>query len=128
MPLDENLFWQHFNKAVELKWGPALYHAADLYYRGIDGYSKDFDKAFEYYKEAAALGEVDALFCLGTMYYNGEGTEKNYKKAYNCYQNAASKGSRNAILALATMVFKGEGVAKDEKYAQHLLSVLKTMQ
>lgn len=47
----------------------------DAYYYGYD-VEKDFDKAIEWFKKAAAKGNADALFSVGYMYDYGEGVEE----------------------------------------------------
>lgn len=128
MLTQDNDKWEKcFRKAVQLKWGPALYMLADIYYHGKKGREKNFKKAFQYYAEAGDTGHADALYCLGTMFFNGEGTERDLKRAYYAYSQAAGAGSKHAMLAIASMALKGEGIPKDENYARHILEVAKTM-
>ena len=57
--------------------------------RNEDG---DFDKGFEYLKEAAELGDAAAHYQLGHMYYKGEGVEEDLEKAIPHWEDAAIGG------------------------------------
>ena len=53
--------------------------------------------------KAAEKGNVDAINCLGYMYYKGEGVPLNYEKAREYYEEAAEKGDPNAFYNLANI-------------------------
>ncbi len=58
------------------------YHKlAKDYYYGNNGVSKDYEKAFGYYLQAAQMGHTDAYFDVALKYCYGLGTPKNYKEA-----------------------------------------------
>jgi TPR repeat protein len=52
----------------------------------------DYDSAFEYLTKAAELGNADAHFQLGNMYYEGEGVEKDEEKELFHLEKAAIGG------------------------------------
>ncbi len=54
------------------------------------GVTKDYKKAFEYFKKAAEQNWVDGQLQLGNMYYNGLGVAPDYKMAVK-YFNLASQ-------------------------------------
>ena len=58
----------------------------------IRGKEGDYDKAVEYYTKAAKLGDVDAHYRLGYMYYNGHGVEKDEEKVIHYLEKAATGG------------------------------------
>ena len=56
-----------------------------------------YTKAYECYRRAAELGDVDALCCMGFAYELGRGVEKDLPKAISLYQWAADLGQPIAI-------------------------------
>jgi len=52
----------------------------------------DYDKAFEYYKKAAELGDSIAHHFLGVMYYEGKDVEEDKEKGIHHYERAAIGG------------------------------------
>jgi tetratricopeptide (TPR) repeat protein len=52
----------------------------------------NFVKALDYWTKAAELGDVAGIFCLGSMYFQGEGVEKDEKKAVYHLEQAAIGG------------------------------------
>ena len=42
---------------------------------------RNYQKAVEYFEEAAEQNNTNAMILLGNMYYNGNGVEINYNKA-----------------------------------------------
>ena len=59
----------------------------DTYYAPKEG-APDYNKAFDYYSKAAALGNPDAMGNLGVMCAAGYGVEKDEEKAEEYYQLA----------------------------------------
>ena len=65
-------------------------------------------------REAAALGNANAQFVIGTRYLNGEsGAPQDFAKAAYWYGKAAAQGLAPAQYRLATLYERGKGVAKD---------------
>lgn len=60
---------------------------ADKYYFGNE-VERNFEKAFEWYLQAAEKGEYVAISQVCLMYYTGVGTELNYKKAFEWTERA----------------------------------------
>ena len=54
-----------------------------------------------YFRQAAALHDSEAMWQLGTFYYNGEGVAKNNAKAEKWLAKAAQIGNKAARTALA---------------------------
>ena len=65
----------------------------DTYYAPKDG-APDYNKAFDYYSKAAALGSPDAMGNLGVMCAAGYGVEQDEEKAEEYYQWAQELRSR----------------------------------
>jgi tetratricopeptide (TPR) repeat protein len=61
----------------------------------------DYQKAFKYWTEAAELGDVDAHYCMGSLYYKGNGVDKDEKKAVYLWEKAAIGGHHHARVTLA---------------------------
>jgi hypothetical protein len=56
----------------------------------------DYDVAFEYWTEAAELGDIDAHYQLGNMYGRGDGVAKDYEKEVYHLEKAAIGGHPQA--------------------------------
>ena len=63
------------------------------------------------------LGDSDAQFNLGNMYYRGQGVSKDYKEALKWYRKGADQGNVRAIKRVGDVYYKGKGVIKDNKEA-----------
>lgn len=87
---------------------------AQKYYWG-KSVKQDLSKALSLYEKAAGLGDAEAQFIAGGMYYTGKGTDINYPKAFNYLASAADQGksSPEAQFALAEMYLKGEIVPRN---------------
>ena len=55
------------------------------------------------------MGETNAHFCLGCLYYEGNGVEKDKKKAVYHWEQAAIGGHPQAICLLATHEMENHG-------------------
>lgn len=108
-------------KVISL-YGQALIGNADAqlelahFYKSIE---RD-EWGFDWFKVAADLGSVDALYWLGNAYFVGKVIERDLEKAYFSYKEAAEKGHGDAINNYADMYLRGEYVEKDEKRALEL--------
>lgn len=65
-----------------------------------------------YYKKVADLGNPDAKFNLGQMYFYGEGVKQDYEKSFYWYDASANQDYDFAKIQLATLYYKGYGVEK----------------
>ncbi|MFT6300646.1 MAG: TPR repeat protein [Saprospiraceae bacterium] len=90
----------------------AYYGIAHLRKEGW-GVDQDAVIAIEYYKKAAELGHLRAMFDLGTFYQNGHMVQQNYPEAIKWYKSAANKGYAAAMYGLGGLYFNGLGVKKD---------------
>ena len=86
------------------------------------GRKVDYARAFEYYMQAAALGNLRARTNIGTAYIKGQGVPQLPEEGVLWYRLAASSGWSNAITALGDSYGKGVGVKKDEVEAARLYS------
>ena len=67
--------------------------------RGVqgEGVEVSYERAFEYYEQAAHLGHPAAQFSLGGMYYQGQGVETDVTKAKEWLTKSAAQGYEKAI-------------------------------
>lgn len=87
-----------------------LYQRGEDYYYGRNGVNRDYDKAREYYEQAANRGHAGALRDLGYLYVAGRGVPKDYDKARRYYEQAAAKGDKYALYNLGLFYEYGRGV------------------
>jgi TPR repeat protein len=71
-------------------------------------YTDQDKEAVDYYRKAAAAGNLDGIFSLGTMLATGEGVPKDNKEAFALYLRAAEGGFKPAIAAVAQVYIRGE--------------------
>ena len=60
------------------------------------GVDVDYEKAAEYYRLSADLGNPDGQECLGYLYLEGLGVEQSREKAVELYKLAAEGDSEEA--------------------------------
>ena len=70
----------------------AIYMLGQKYFYGGLGLRKNMRKAVELWTEAAALGSIEALYCLGTAYDIGNGVQEDKVKAVQFWTEAAMQG------------------------------------
>lgn len=74
------------------------------------------DEALAYYRKAAAQGNADGEFALGSKYASGEGIKRDHAQARKWITSAAEKGHVSATSVLATAYVKGDlGVGEGER-------------
>lgn len=66
------------------------------------------EEAVAYYRRAAAAGNLDGIYGLGTMLGSGEGVKKDAKEAKVLITRAAEGGHKLAIRSLAQAYLRGE--------------------
>ncbi|CAI2171836.1 15912_t:CDS:2 [Funneliformis geosporum] len=90
----------------------AIHNLGICYGNGF-GVKKDYNKAFELFKQSAKKKDSDGLAMLGYCYYNGIGTNIDKYKAFNLYNRAADLGNMIAINNHANMYENGDKIKKD---------------
>jgi TPR repeat protein len=75
---------------------------------------KDFTNAYNICKE---VGEANAQFIIGEMYYNGLGVKKNQAEAAIWIRKAAEQGLSEAQFVIGHMYYYGLGVKEDQAEA-----------
>lgn len=92
---------------------------AESFVRLADGYEfdnilePDTQKAFEYFKAAAELGEARAMFNLGSFYHRGRVVEQDLGQAASWYKKASDAGYAGASYRLGRMFYQGEHSERD---------------
>lgn len=109
-----------------LKWGlKAAEHGhigaqADLATHYFN--NRNYVKAFDWCKNAASLGEAQAQYLLGCIYFSGlGGVDVDYKMAIKYFEHAANQNHRKALLELANCYMYGLGVENDVNKAIALM-------
>lgn len=90
----------------------AQYNMGVIYDRGY-GVERDYAKAREWYKKAAAQNYAKAEHNLGVMYQEGHGVQPNSTMAARWFERAARHGEPAAQNNLAVMYARGEGVEQN---------------
>ena len=83
------------------------------FYKGVDGASKNFKTAREWFLKAATKGNAAAQYNLGVMSYLGQGIEKSSPNAAKWFEQAAKQDNTLAQYNLGFLFFEGKGVKKD---------------
>lgn len=84
---------------------------------------QDFNKAREYYMEAARGGDLGAYHALGYMNQKGLGGIENMDEAIKFYQYAASQNYAPSQYVLGTIYANGDGVTRNPIKAYAWLSL-----
>ena len=84
---------------------------------GTERYDEgDFSSAFEYYSNAAALGDADAHYQLSILYRDGQGVEKDKKKELYYAEQAAIGGHPSARHNLGCEEWRNGAVDRAAKH------------
>lgn len=111
---DQLLSFKYFNKARKLNCSNAYNNLGLIILNGKFSHIKpNKEKAIEFFKKSATLGNVYAYNNLGKIYEN----EKNYSKAFHYYEQAATLGESWASNKIGEFYRTGTFVKKDLKKA-----------
>ena len=99
-------------EAAMMGYPDAQFSIAGRYRAGI-GFTKDYDKAFEWMKKAHEGGVLDATYYLSTMYRKGRGTPVDMEESRKLLMISAKMGHSVALHEVGKMYEKGEGFEKD---------------
>lgn len=97
--LDEGMKWQY--KAAESNVPTILYTTGVI----CEQFAGDSIKAFNYYKKAADLGNIEASLIIGADYRDGVLVSQDYAKALEYYTKAAEKGNPIAYINIGTIYY-----------------------
>jgi len=91
-------------------------NVGDAYYNG-KGVSKDYKKAFEWFRKAAEQGYEYGCYNVGHAYETGNGVKQDYSQAFKWYLKAAEQGFAKAQYAIGRLYDLGLGVTQDYSQA-----------
>ncbi len=94
-----------------------LFDLGEFYISGEDPYTKNYTKAFGYFKRASDLGFVPAKNAVAALYSIGLGCTKDQAQALKLFKEAADAGFIPAQINLARMIVHGEGTEKNPREA-----------
>lgn len=85
-----------------------------IFKKGLAAYSRqDYQEAFRLYSEAADMGNIDAMYQVAGMYYEGKGVGQDYEAAAKLYRKLSDMGDAMSMYRLAILYEEGNGVPKD---------------
>ena len=97
-----------------------LFELGEDYYNGRNGKKKNYNKAVEYYRQAAQEGHATAQGRLGYCYIYGHGVNKDNNQAYNWFCKSEAQGDAVGKCGLGYCYLLGLGVSKDSSKAMKL--------
>lgn len=103
---------RYYELAGKQQYSAALVNLGYMARVGM-GREVDFNRAFDFYMQAAALGNLRARTNVGTAYMRGQGVPELPEEGILWYKLAASSGWSNAINALGDAYRRGTGVDID---------------
>jgi TPR repeat protein len=109
---DTNISSYWYEKAANNGNTIAMFNLGIYYENNKDDFEKDYNKAFELFKQSAEGGCLDGIMMLGYCYNEGIGTKIDKQKAFELYQNAANLGDITAQYNLALMYEKENDIDK----------------
>lgn len=108
-PADDNIVIKE--KSEQMKISLLLEHGWHCYNQA------NYNKAMDYFLEAADMGSANAINAIALYYFEGHGYERNLQKAAQWFRYAAEMGYASAQRNLADCLLKGLGVTQNEREA-----------
>ena len=114
LELNEGINFSHSIRNLAKNNNPyALYQLGILEYRGEFNGTPRFDKAFNYFEQAALNNHPSAYWMLGNMIIKEKIGNKDYIKAIEYFEKAKNLGNIAAINSLGICYKEGFGVKKN---------------
>lgn len=107
----------YYLRLAEKNNASVLYDVGEFYVSGAAPFTKDYNKAYSYFKRASDLGFVPAKNAIAALTAIGLGTTKDSAKAAALFREAADAGFISAQINLARMIAYGEGAEKNAREA-----------
>ncbi len=95
----------------------AQHDLAAIYTAGRGGVTQNFEKAAQWFREAADRGISNASYNLGVLYHQGLGVERDLDRALYWYREAAKLGHPEAQYNLGIAYIEGIGTTYDANIA-----------
>lgn len=83
----------------------------------IQALRKDYQAAISQMEQDVAVGNAEAMFCLGDMHFDGIYAPLDYKRSIALWEHGASLGNKNCRRALIDCVNYGAGKDQDKSKA-----------
>ena len=100
-----------------MKSSVELYNEGYCYYTGTNMYPLNYQRAFEYFSQAAEMGYAEAMNYLGVIYDKGQLGKRNITLALEWYKKAANAGSPFAMVTLAIYYNEGKVLPRSPEKA-----------
>lgn len=104
---DAALAKAYYEKAMAQNESHAFWCLGNNHLLGTNGWTKDENKAFEYYKTAVELDYSKAFLSLALCYLRGTGTEKNNVLALQWLKKATDNGDEEAAVRYGIALASG---------------------
>ncbi len=95
----------------------AQHDLAAIYTAGRGGVTQNFDKAAQWFREAAGAKVANASYNLGVLYHQGLGVDRDLDRALYWYREAAKLGHPEAQYNLGIAHIEGIGTSYDAPLA-----------
>ncbi|MDE3234530.1 MAG: SEL1-like repeat protein [Bacteroidota bacterium] len=92
-----------------------------IQYKNGDGVTIDYNKAYQYFNNAANLGDPQSIYAIAYMRYKGLGCQQDYTLAANLFAKGARMGKDNSLYFYGLCWRNGYGLPKNEDSAQYYL-------
>lgn len=104
----------------------ALYFLGFMHAQG-QGLPQSYEKAAEFYQQAAVLGHLEAQNYLGLLYFEGLGVPRDFRRAFIFFELSAAEGNRDAAnnRLIVARKMSSEQITEAQKEAGRLLSKLR---
>lgn len=104
----------------------ALYYLGFMHAQGL-GVPQSYEKAAQFYQQAAVLGHLEAQNYLGLLYFEGLGVARDFRRAFIFFELAAAEGNRDAAnnRLIVARKMTSEQITEAQKEAGRLLSKLR---
>jgi len=109
---DKSLALGWYQKAAEKDYPQSICYLAGFYEHGVAGIECNTDEAVRLWKKAAKLGDKEAPFILGNLYYEGLYVEQDKKEAVLWYRMSAQRLNLKAIKRMKEL---GEWIFSDNE-------------
>lgn len=85
--------------------------------------AEDYRQAAEWYRKAAAQGDIAGEMHLATLYRDGKGVARDMEQAAGWYRKAAEQGDATAQATLGVLYSMGQGVEHNDVEAYYWLDL-----
>lgn len=128
LQIDHEKAFSYYLQASKQSHPPSTYRAAVCYEHGA-GTKKDYQRSVQFYRKAAALGDVLSMYKLGTILLNGTlNQDKNPREGLTWLKRAAAQADQTCPHALHELglIYEGKNpetnglIIPDPNYSQEL--------